>query len=375
MAITRLIVASSLVLVACAGDASIDPSALELRDVLGMAPHAAQTWTPRQRAAARDVIEAGLQPSDAAPTRAQLAPAQAPDVAVASALAAVDLDRMHHGSGALGLVHVAATGDGAVVMTPHATTLAPHHTPAVAIQLAGWDDDPVLTELVTRGSDLLPALASDAGHTTGPLVVLPAPRLQSVAVYVAAAGEQPAQLVVNPVVLAALEPVSSGVASAMIAAIAGGPPPMWPVGSGSGSMARPPTPPSSSGGNSGLSQAVQTGCDAADGCDCSGSDDDSSDSSDGGGCDSCGGDDDGDDSGCGDCSSGDGGDCGGDGGDCSGGGGDCSGGDCNAAGRRGPHGRVAVAPAVGWAVLPLLVGTFIKRRARRRRASEGTQPS
>src|SRR5256885_11564798 len=54
--------------------------------------------------------------------------------------------------------------------------------------------------LASRGEPIASALATDAGHT-GRIVVTPAPRLA-----VAAALVDPDKLLVNPVVLAALEP-------------------------------------------------------------------------------------------------------------------------------------------------------------------------
>ena len=369
MTTARLLVACSM-LAACAGGAPVDPGALALRDVLGIAPQVAAAWSPSQRAAATVVIEAGLQANDAAPTRASLA-SDATDAGIARALGAIDADRARHRAEPVGLVHVATADDG-IVVTPRAATILHRRAPVdtIDIQLAGWADDPVLAELATRGSEVLPALAAAAGHTSGPVVVTPAPHLAAVAAYLPASATEPARLVVNPVVLAALEPTS---ASALLAAVAAFPGP----GPGSGSIARPPER-GNANPEPGIVRVLQTGCDASDGCDCSDSGDDSSG---GGGCDSCsgdstdstdsggscGGDDSGGDSSCGDCSGGDGGDCSGGGGDCSGG--DCSGGgDCNAASRRGPHGRAAVAPSVAWALLPLVFGTIVKRRARRRRA-------
>jgi hypothetical protein len=330
MTISRLIMVCSLLLTSCAGNVPIDPSTLQLRDVLGIAPQAAAAWSPSQRSAARRVIETGLRRSKMPPLRA-----------------AVGSD--------------AATA------------------PAIQIQLAGWADDPVLAELSTRGSGVLPALAAAAGHTSGPVVVTPAPGLETVSAYRPASDTEPARLVVNPVVLAALDPVA---VTAATGNASGTNPP--PAGAGSGSS-RPPNMGIGGGGQSSLSRALQTGCDSDDGCDSCDSDDDSDDSDDSGSCDSCSddssdsgggcdGDDSGGDSSCGDCSGdGGGGDCDGGGGDCSGGG-DCGGGDCNVAGSHRPHARGGLAPSIAWAVLPLVCGAIVKRRARRRRLAPAEQP-
>ena len=54
---------------------------------------------------------------------------------------------------------------------------------------------------------MLSEIATDAGHVTGPIVVTPAPRLAVVAGYLPATATDPARMMVNPVLLAALEPV------------------------------------------------------------------------------------------------------------------------------------------------------------------------
>jgi hypothetical protein len=59
---------------ACAGDTSVDPGDLELRDLLGIGPEIASAWNADQRAAARRVLIAGLT-DDAAPSRAAIDPA------------------------------------------------------------------------------------------------------------------------------------------------------------------------------------------------------------------------------------------------------------------------------------------------------------
>ena len=58
---------------ACAGDTTVDPGDLELRDLLGIAPEIASAWNADQRAAARRVLIAGLADDDA-PSRAAIDP-------------------------------------------------------------------------------------------------------------------------------------------------------------------------------------------------------------------------------------------------------------------------------------------------------------
>ncbi|HET7500172.1 MAG TPA: hypothetical protein VFK02_04190 [Kofleriaceae bacterium] len=203
---SRLMLAWCAVLVtACgAGDGRIDPGDLELRDVLGIAPEVAGAWDPDQRAAAREVIEAGLHASPAPPSRAALGEDPALDHRVARALASIDHDRARYHAGALGVVDL-AVGAAGLVATPHAATLANRAMPPVEVQPRGWDE-PALGGLPARGMEVLAALARDAGHPGGPLVVTPARRLAVVAAYLPATAAEPARLVVNPVVLAALEP-------------------------------------------------------------------------------------------------------------------------------------------------------------------------
>src|SRR5690242_9062358 len=47
----------------CGADDSIDPGDLELRDLLGIDPAVAAQWTPRERASARNVLQAALEKS------------------------------------------------------------------------------------------------------------------------------------------------------------------------------------------------------------------------------------------------------------------------------------------------------------------------
>jgi hypothetical protein len=211
METSRLIVSCvALLATACgAGDNQLDPSDLELRDLLGISPEAASAWNSGQRASARRVIDDGLRQPEAPPIRAPLEQAEPTDQRVSSALASVDADRARHDAGALGLVHV-AIGGGELLVTPRAATIDLHVQRPVELRLAGWDAEPAWGQLPARGPDVLSALATAAGHTSGPVVVTPAPRLAMAAGYVPATATDAARLVINPVVLAALEPVAAG---------------------------------------------------------------------------------------------------------------------------------------------------------------------
>jgi len=205
----RLLVSCcALLAAACgAGDNRIDPSDLALRDLLGISPEAVSSWDRDQRASARRVIEDGLHQTQPSPIRAALGGDPALDRRLANALAAVDADRARHHAGALGLVRLAASPRDVLATARVATIEAPAKAP-VEIRIVGWEAEPTLRPLPARGQDVLSELATDAGHVSGPVVVTPAPRLAVVAGYLPATATDPARLVINPVLLAALEPAA-----------------------------------------------------------------------------------------------------------------------------------------------------------------------
>ncbi|HEX3759579.1 MAG TPA: hypothetical protein VHW23_12780, partial [Kofleriaceae bacterium] len=219
----RWIWCCALLITACgAGEDRLDPRDLELRDLLGIAPEVASAWDRDQRDAARHVIDAGLRQPPAPAGQAALDADPALYRRVARALAALDGDRARHRAGALGVVDL-VVGAGSVVATPHPAALAPHATPPLELELRGWDEAG-LGALPPRGMDVLAALASDAGHRSGPITIVPVPRLAVAAGYLPGTASQPAQLVVNPVVLAALEPPAAVQAAVAGAAPAAAPP-------------------------------------------------------------------------------------------------------------------------------------------------------
>lgn len=219
-----------LVAVGCGtADNRVDPGDLELRDLLGIAPQPASRWSGEQRAAARRVIAASL--DDEVPERwvasEPLAPFRdeiARDAVVIQALARWDDRIAGEGLPARALLRVAAP-PGMMRATIRATaraSAAVSGAPAgsagsaaatgdddVSLQLAaGWNDEPLI-ELTSRGAAELTALARDAGHTSGPVVAVPAGRLAVLAAYLeSSGGAATPRLLVNPVLLAALEPGS-----------------------------------------------------------------------------------------------------------------------------------------------------------------------
>jgi uncharacterized membrane protein YgcG len=207
-----------------AGDNRVDPGDLELRDLLGVSPEAATAWDPAQRAAARRVLVAGLRELEAS-SRAVGAPAAAAEVddQVVRLLASADALRITDGAGAVGVVRVAVSAERLAV--------AARTAPAAAAAVEGralpgaaasatelwlderWDAEPAWGNLPGLGLHVLSALAQDAGHPGGALIVVPVPRLAVIAAYIEPIALSrrrstvpQSRLAVNPVLLAALEP-------------------------------------------------------------------------------------------------------------------------------------------------------------------------
>jgi hypothetical protein len=192
-----------------AGETRIDPADLELRDLLGIAPEVAVRWDGAQRAAARRVIADGLREL-AEPRTLAIVDGDTADDRVIRTLAALDTARAAEGERALGLVQltlgpreltaVARDGETAAKLTGIA---AP---PATELWLGDDWGSHAWGYLPGRGRGVLAALAADAGHVAGPIIIAPAARLSVIAGYLPTTDPAPPRLVVNPIVLAALEP-------------------------------------------------------------------------------------------------------------------------------------------------------------------------
>lgn len=188
-----------------AGDTRLDPGDLELRDLLGVSTDVATTWDAEQRAAARRVLGEGLEMRAELPALA-LGEGRTLDERVLLALATTDRARRAAGDDALGLVHI---------RVDRATAAAPASSGAYAVLTGSkvsdeteiWISERWHDDLPGRGLDLLSAMARDAGHSSGPVVVTPGPRMPVIASYVDG-HDAPARLLVNPVMLAALEPLT-----------------------------------------------------------------------------------------------------------------------------------------------------------------------
>lgn len=200
-----------------AADNRVDPGDLSLRDLLGVSPQVAVEWDDAQRAAARAVIGDALDGSAAQALRERpLASGRDRTERIARTLAVTDGERAGAGVGPLPLVSVVVEG---TAVRGEAVTAAVRldgdaaDAPLVELWLSpAWDREPAWGHLPGRGLDVLAAIARDGGHTSGPVVIVPAPRLAVAAAYVAA-GERAAEVMINPVVLAALEPDADELAS------------------------------------------------------------------------------------------------------------------------------------------------------------------
>ncbi len=180
----RLLLCAAVASACSTGDTRVDPGDLELRDLLGVSPEVAGHWDASQREAARHVLVAAL--------HAGGAPSRVAAGSIEDRLTELDMRRAQAGDDALGLVVL--DGEHAV---PTATDLA-DAAHVLEVQLdAGWDTQPVGPE---RALGVLQTFGADAGHASGPIVIVPGPRLAAIA------GYERGRLVVNPVVIAALDP-------------------------------------------------------------------------------------------------------------------------------------------------------------------------
>ncbi len=202
-----------------AGDTRVDPGDLELRDLLGLSPDVASAWNGDQREAARRVLVGGFE-EKADPASVALTDTPSLDDRVARGLAVVDAKRVSDGASALGVVRIVIRST-QLTANPrpaeHAIGAAQGTAvPVTELWLAEDWDARTWNHLPGRGLDLLSAIAIDAGHVDGPVIVVPAPRLAAIAGYVEADGDKPARLIVNPIVLAALEPEPMEAATAAL---------------------------------------------------------------------------------------------------------------------------------------------------------------
>jgi hypothetical protein len=200
-------------------ETDIDPGELGARDLLGIDPGVAAAWGGAERAAARRVLERAFDAPAGDPAVVPVIAVRAgdgPGEAARQALVRLDAERE-----ALGLAPVmigrldAGAGRAEARVSPEraAVDLDGVVAPAggaVLVVPVGWEEERAArwAGLPARGEALLVELAVLAGRPDDgrPLVVEPAPRLAVGAVWLA--GDD--VLLVNPVVLAALEPTRGG---------------------------------------------------------------------------------------------------------------------------------------------------------------------
>jgi hypothetical protein len=201
-----------LLVAACGtADQGIDPDDLEVRDLLGLDPAVTLRWGGEDRAGARRVLGEALARTAGEDTELVSVSAGVPARLALQALLTLD----GRGGPPRMLLHVALTGERASVRelpgdgVTCGETLCASYPGDGGFSVAGWESWP---ELAGRGPGLVAGLAAATGHAGGELILQAAPRAPFVAAYV----EGSNVLLVNPVVLAALEPplLEAGVASA-----------------------------------------------------------------------------------------------------------------------------------------------------------------
>lgn len=197
-----------------AGNADVDPADLGIRDLLGVSPRVAARWDGDQRAGAREVIDRARGAADPAPAPVSLwlgSGTTATDQ-VLDSLAALDEPRAAAGRDPALVVGVELDGDAVKIeqvdwMSPLAVADAGD---GPVVRLVGWEHGvgDGWDQLPARGRAMLIELARQAGLPDGAtsLVVSPAPRQPLLAALV----REPAVLLVNPVLLAALDPADDG---------------------------------------------------------------------------------------------------------------------------------------------------------------------
>jgi len=259
-----LVLACTVVAGGCgAGEARVDPSDLELRDLLGVAPEVAVRWDAAQRASARRVLADGFR-APGEPAMIAIVDGETLDDRVTRTLAALDAARDADGDGALGLVRISLAARALTTTARDAATAATaardpntnvgpprddEHGLAPATEL--WLDDAwrahAWGDLPGRGRAMLAAIAVDAGHTAGPLIIAPASRLSVIAGYLVSDDAAAPRLVINPIVLAAIEPEidEAATAAAMAPPPLAAPPKLAPVAAPA-DRATPPHPPATS---------------------------------------------------------------------------------------------------------------------------------
>jgi hypothetical protein len=191
---TAALAFSLVALTACGDEADLDPADLTVRDLLGLDPSIAARWDGAQRQAARRLIERSL--ADRSQDERLLGER---DAVRAAGLLDAELDR----AGAPPWSGLAAVEEaGGLRLRRAGVSLAPGEG---VVLLDGWQG----SDLALRAPATLAGLVDAFAGPGAAAIVRPAPRSPFAAAWVAGDGV----LLVNPVLLAALEPEEGGVAS------------------------------------------------------------------------------------------------------------------------------------------------------------------
>lgn len=192
-----------VVAAACAGSGEPDPDDLGARDLLGFDPKVAARWDDGERASARRVLQEALRET---PGDERQIPLGIGSRRVLGSLSALDHELAEAGAPPWLVARVERVADDTVADIAG----VPFDVPLDRRELAdtdgvtwrGWDDE--LDGLAARGDTLIAEFARAVGHGDGHLYVDPAPRTAFAAAYIANDGI----LLVNPVLLAALDPAT-----------------------------------------------------------------------------------------------------------------------------------------------------------------------
>lgn len=191
-----------------ASERQLAPEDLDARDLLGLSPPLASRWDADARAAARGVLEDAWAEGAALPAVARVLTSGG-DRQAAAATALRDLDAERAAADLPPLIGgVLSVGDAMRVASAPAMSLEGAPAEPLPLDPIGWGEAEL--ELVWRGDALVGAVARAGGHTPDTaLPVRPAARAPFGAVYAGA----DIGVLVNPVMLAALEPLEGEAAA------------------------------------------------------------------------------------------------------------------------------------------------------------------
>ncbi len=195
-------------------DGELDPSDLEVRDLLGLDPAVGARWDAGERATARRVLSRALagDPQPGEECELALGYGSTPAERVLATLEMHDHDLAEADKPPVMAARAARLEPADLRVTPLAADLEamlarPIDPAAPPPRLVGWQDWP---ELAARAPQIFAELAAAAGHPSGEeLVVEPAARAPVAVAYL----PEQRTLLVNPILLAALDPTEQAAAA------------------------------------------------------------------------------------------------------------------------------------------------------------------